>query len=149
MPKTVAAVAAVALLLTPIWAGQKPKKGPSSATIERGKYLVEQVGMCGDCHSPRNEKGDFVKEKWLGGAPLSFKPAVPMLVWADKAPNIAGLPGWDNVAAIKFMMTGIAYNDLPARPPMPQYRFNQQDATTVVAYLKSLGPQKSASGEQR
>jgi len=71
---------------------------------------------------------------------LSFKPIVPIPVWADKASNIAGLPGWETGDAVKFLMTGIAYNDLPARPPMPQYRFNKEDAEAVVAYLKSLAP---------
>jgi len=28
-----------------------------AAKVERGKYLVENVGMCGDCHTPRNERG--------------------------------------------------------------------------------------------
>jgi len=35
--------------------------GHVPAQIEHGKYLVERVGMCGDCHSPRNERGEFVK----------------------------------------------------------------------------------------
>jgi len=65
-----------------------------------------------------------------------------MPVWAEKAPKIAGLPEWEKDAAIRFLMTGIAYNELPARPPMPQYRFNQQDAEAIVAYLKSLAPAK-------
>ena len=116
-----------------------PASGPA-AKIERGKYLVEQVGMCGDCHTPHNEKGEPIREKWLQGSPLAFKPAVPMPVWADKSPNIAGLPGWEDKAAVKFLMTGIAYNDLPGRPPMPQYRFNREDATAIVAYLRSLAP---------
>ena len=63
-------------------------------------------------------------------------------MWADKAPGIAGLPGWEKDAAIRFLMTGVANNDLPSRPPMPQYRFNVQDAQAIVAYLKSLGPGK-------
>jgi len=108
--------------------------------IERGKYLVEHVGMCGDCHTPHNEKGEPIAGKLLKGAPLSFKSIVPIPVWADKASNIAGLPGWETGDAVKFLMTGIAYNDLPARPPMPQYRFNKEDAEAVVAYLKSLAP---------
>jgi hypothetical protein len=108
--------------------------------IERGKYLVEQVGMGGDCHTPHNEKGEPMAEKLLKGATLSFKPVVPMPVWADKASNIAGLPGWETGDAVKFLMTGVAYNDLPARPPMPQYRFNKEDAEAVVEYLKSLAP---------
>jgi mono/diheme cytochrome c family protein len=108
------------------------------AKIERGKYLVERVGMCGDCHTPHNEKGEPIREKWLQGSSLSFKPVVPIPVWADKTPNIAGLPGWEEKEAIKFLMTGIAYNELPGRPPMPQYRFNHEDASAIVAYLRSL-----------
>jgi len=63
-------------------------------------------------------------------------------VWADKTPTIAGLPGGEKDAAVKFMMTGIAYNGLPGRPPILQYRFNQRDAEAIVAYLKSLAPAK-------
>ena len=139
MKKLIVAAAAIALLSVSIVAGQNAKpQAASRAAIARGKYLVESVGMCGDCHTPRDEKGEFIKEQWMKGATLSFKPIAPMPVWADKAVNIAGLPGWDKDAAIKFMMTGIAYNGLPARPPMPQYRFNRADAEAIVAYLKSL-----------
>jgi mono/diheme cytochrome c family protein len=138
-----AAVAVGALFLVPVLAGQKPRpKTASATTLARGKYLVENVGLCGDCHTPRNEKGEPVKEQWLQGATLDFKPTVPMPVWADKTPVIAGLPGWEKEAAIKFLMTGVAYNGLPGRPPMPQYRFNQADAEAIVAYLKSLAPGK-------
>jgi mono/diheme cytochrome c family protein len=130
---------ALSLLLVPLLAGQKKKPhATSAATLARGKYLVENVGLCGDCHTPHNEKGEPIKEQTLKGAVLPFKPTVPMPVWADTAVNIAGLPGWGKDAAIKFLMTGIASNDLPARPPMPQYRFNQQDAEAIVAYLQSL-----------
>ena len=143
MRRMMVAVAAATLLLVPVLAGQKPRpKTASAAAVARGKYLVERVAMCGDCHTPRNEWGEPSKEQWLQGTMLSFKPIVPMPVWADKTPAIAGLPGWEKEAAIKFMMTGIAYNELPGRPPMPQYRFNQADAEAIVAYLKSLPPGK-------
>jgi mono/diheme cytochrome c family protein len=108
--------------------------------IAHGKYVVEGVARCGDCHSPHDEKGEPIAGKELRGATLVFKPTIPMPVWADQAPNIAGLRGWETDAAVKFLMTGIAYNDLPARPPMPQYRLNREDAEAVVAYLKSLTP---------
>jgi mono/diheme cytochrome c family protein len=133
---------AVALMcaITIAAADSSHASGVAAAKIARGKYLVDQVGMCGDCHTPRDERGKPVAAKYLQGAPIGFKPIAPVPVWADKAPAIAGLPGWDDAAAIKFMMTGIAYNDLPPRPPMPPYRFNKQDAEAVVAYLKSLAP---------
>jgi mono/diheme cytochrome c family protein len=116
--------------------------------LERGKYLVDHVAMCGDCHTPRNENGELIQEKYLKGTPLSFKPTAPVPGWADKAPNIAGLPGWEEKDAIKFLMTGRAYNDLPGRPPMPQFRLNKEDASAVVAYLRSLGPAGTGAEQQ-
>ena len=110
----------------------------SAAQIGRGRYLVESVAACGDCHTPMNERGEPVKEKWMQGTMLFFKPTVPIPNWADKSPNIAGLPGWTDEQAIKFFMTGIAYNGLRANPPMPQYRLTRSDAAAVVAYLRSL-----------
>lgn len=143
MKKTAIAVTLITLGLASAVAGDlKTHSSNSSAKIARGKYLVENIGMCGDCHTPHNEKGEPIKEQWLKGTELPFKPSVPMPVWADKSVNIAGLPGWEHDAAVKFLMTGIAYNGLPARPPMPQYRYSQQDAEAIVAYLKSLNPSK-------
>lgn len=131
------AAIAVAMYFVPAQAAGPAAK---AAVIARGKYLVEDSGQCQDCHTPRNEKGEFVKEKWMKGGMLVFKPAVPMPVFAEKSSNIAGLPGWTDEQAVKFFMTGIAFNELPARPPMPQYRFNRPDAEAIVAYLQSLAP---------
>ncbi|HET8922579.1 MAG TPA: c-type cytochrome [Candidatus Acidoferrum sp.] len=127
-------------------AAQQPLPKASSKTrqIARGKYLVERAVPCADCHSARNKQGELMLEKPLQGAPILFKPTVPIPGWADRAPNIAGLPGWTDEQAIKFLMTGIAYNDLPASPPMPPFRFNREDAIAIVAYLRTLKPAANA-----
>jgi len=139
MNKMLCSMTVVLLLALPALAGQKSKVHPPSAVgVARGKYLVEQVALCGDCHTPRNDRGELIKEQWLKGATLDFKPIAPVPVWVDKAPAIAGLPGWEKDAAIRFLMTGVGSNGLPSRPPMPQFRFNVQDAQAIVAYLKSL-----------
>ena len=127
-----------ALLATSV-VPQAAAQAPSS-DVARGKYLVENVARCGDCHSSHNDKGEPIPGKELRGAPLPFKATVPVPDWADKAPNIAGLRAWETSDAVKFLMTGIAYNDLPPRPPMPQYHMNKGDAEAIVAYLKSLSP---------
>ena len=121
---------------------QQPLPNASSKTrqIARGKYLVEGAAPCADCHTARNKQGELMLEKALQGAPILFKPTVPIPGWANRAPNIAGLPGWTDEQAIKFLMTGIAYNDLPASPPMPPFRFNREDAIAIVAYLRTLKP---------
>jgi hypothetical protein len=88
--------------------------------------------------SPR--RANPSKKSILRGSLLFFKPTVPVPNWSDKAPNIARLPGREEEDAIKFFTTGLAYNDLPARPPMPQFRYSQEDAAAIVAYLRSLAP---------
>lgn len=141
MRSAFAALTAFILFATTILAAAE-KQTASAAKVAHGKYLVERVGLCGDCHTPRDDKGEPIKEKWLQGAVLPIKPIGPMPVWAAESADIAGLPGWSAEEAIRFFMTGVARNGLPARPPMPAYRFNQSDAEAVVAYLKSLAAEK-------
>jgi mono/diheme cytochrome c family protein len=112
----------------------------SEAQIARGEYLVKAIGQCADCHTPFTPMGTFVMDKWLQGKKLEFAPLIPIPIWADTSPNIAGLPGWNTEKAVQFFMTGLAPNGQPARPPMPTYKMNRADAEAVVAYLQSLKP---------
>jgi mono/diheme cytochrome c family protein len=111
--------------------------GPASDRVARGKYLVEQAGQCQDCHTPRDEKGEYVKEQWLMGGALPFKPVAPM-PWMAAAPPIAGLPTLTGEQAVHFLMTGERPGKPRVTPPMPEYRFDKADAEAIVAYLKSL-----------
>lgn len=104
---------------------------------ERGRYLVEKVAICADCHSPRNERGEFDLAKWLQGSQLDFQPAHPMPVWASYAPPLAGLPGMDEAIVVRLLETGQWRDSRPLRPPMPQYRMSHEDAVAIAAYLKS------------
>ncbi len=144
--KTLAAVAAIWLSFAAASssAGSPSETAPelsagqkANPQLTRGRYLVEHIGLCADCHTPRNEKGQFVREQWLKGAQLPFQPLVPM-PWSPAAPPIAGLPSMTEVQAIEFMRTGKRPDGSVPRPPMPEFRFSDEDATAVVAYLKSL-----------
>jgi cytochrome c553 len=95
------------------------------AVIERGRYLVEQVGMCVTCHGAG-----------LKGAKLEFLAAgLPV---AHFAPRIAGLPHLSAAQAATYLQDGLLPNGSRSRPPMPQYRLHHDDAVAVVAYLKQL-----------
>ena len=111
--------------------------GKTNANVARGKYLVTQIGLCQDCHTPRDQKGEYIQSKWLEGAPIGFSPSVEM-PWAGTAPPLAGLEGWTDPQIMKFLTTGIDRDGKNPRPPMPAYRFNNADAKAVVAYLRSL-----------
>ena len=106
--------------------------------IQRGQYLVERVAMCADCHTPKTDSGAYDRTQWLMGDVVNFKPVEPM-PFALVAPMIAGLPNFTNDdQALKFFETGTNELGKLAMPPMPQFRFNQEDATAVVAYLRSV-----------
>lgn len=117
---------------------EQSSKLASRAQIEHGKYIVDNLAGCADCHTPMGQKGEPVPGQYLKGAKLSFGPLVPVPNWVTASPEIAGLHGWTTRQAIHFLMTGIDRNGQHAHPPMPQYRMSRADATDVVAYLKSL-----------
>lgn len=111
-----------------------------AARIKRGRYLVERVALCSDCHSQRDWRGRQDREHWLQGATLDFKPA-RLMPWAAVAPAIAGLPTLTNdAAAVKYFETGINAAGKASAPPMPQFRLEPDDAVAMVAYLRSLKP---------
>lgn len=134
------ALAGGLLTQVPAHADQTPTR--NDALLKRGEYLVNRVGMCEDCHSPRGPDGKFVDGAHLWGSLLGFAPTVPMPAWAENALPIAGLPpGWSEEAMVEFLMSGKRPLDMPpTRPPMPQYRMEKDDAVAVAAYLKSMAP---------
>ncbi len=114
-----------------------PPDAKPTGNVARGKYLVNNIGMCGDCHTPMNQKGEPLKGKTLQGAPIMFTPTVPIPGWAKSSPGIAGLD-WTEEQAITFFTTGKRPDGTIAAPPMPQIRLNKTDAAAVYAYLKTL-----------
>jgi mono/diheme cytochrome c family protein len=109
--------------------------------LERGKYLVENVGMCGDCHTPMlNGKPDASKH--LKGSTLNMQPITPVPGWHKTAPDLTStsplFERWKEEGLKKFLETGLNPRGNPADPPMPSYKFAAEDAEAVVRYLKSL-----------
>ncbi len=130
--------ACLILLLGLGWSADK--RSDSTAKLEHGKYLVEDVGLCGDCHTPHDEKGEPIAGQKLQGATIAFSPTVPVPVWAGKAPAIAGLTGLNDADVVSLLSTGQTTKGIRARPPMPGFKFSRADAEAVVMYLQSLGP---------
>ena len=115
----------------------------AESKVDRGRYLVESVGVCGECHTPRLADGSPDRSKWLKGATLNVQPIEPVKGWHKTSPDIT--PGsrlflkWGEKGLIKFMETGLnPINGRPADPPMPAYHMTQEDAEAVVEYLKTL-----------
>lgn len=113
----------------------------NTAAVQRGRYLVEQVSKCGDCHTP-HVAGVSDKTRWLKGSVLGFQPLHPVPGWATTAPDLtrssALWKSWGEQALVRFFVTGLAPEGKPAAPPMPAYTLTSQDARAIVAYLKTL-----------
>lgn len=133
-------VAAIAMLA----ACAQPTSGNSadtpnvSAKAERGKYLVEGIGLCADCHTQRLPTGMLDRTRDLHGATLVFAPMHPQ-PWAPTTPALAGLPaGYTEAQLASFLQDGLRPDGSRPLPPMPEYRLSKEDAEAMAAYFASL-----------
>jgi mono/diheme cytochrome c family protein len=138
----VCVAALVASLPGQVQRGATAKVGTGGAAgdLERGKYIVENVAMCGQCHTPRNGDGTLDHSRPLDGAPVTWGPAATSPNWPLNAPRIGGTPPASDAEMVKLLTTGIWTNGQPLRFPMMPFRMNESDAKAVVAYLRSVRP---------
>jgi len=138
-----AAVAAFAGLLAP--AAVLAQAPPGS--IERGRYLVESILACGNCHTPKDAAGNPVPGRNLAGGGLSF--TIPP--FSGTASNITpdrdtGIGSWSDDEIKDALRTGVrpkhgrlAGTHLGVVMAVPFFRaLTAQDLSSVVAYLRSI-----------
>ena len=126
-----------------------PAAGGSNkvATVERGKYLVESVTICFECHSER----DFSKPGWpipagrVGSGRILWGEGQPSQV---VAPNISpdeatGIGDWSDEEIIRAIKEGIGKNGRLLNPEMPSRYFHtlgDDELRSIVLYLRSIPP---------
>lgn len=109
-----------------------------AGNVERGRYLVEDVIHCAECHSRRDDRGQILEAERFQGGPIPFQPPWPN-DWALRAPRNRGLPGYTDQQAMRLLTQGsIDREGNQLRPPMPRFRMSPQDAADVIAYMRSL-----------
>lgn len=117
---------------------------PASAQspVERGRYLVETIGACGNCHTPKGPTGDLPGKHLAGGFQLddSFG------TWI--APNITpdpetGIGRWTDSEIIRAIREGKRPDGKTLGPPMPfdlYRRLSDNDVKAMVVYLRTVVP---------
>jgi hypothetical protein len=106
--------------------------------VEHGRYLVERVVMCAECHSTRDAAGAIVPGTRLRGGSMPARVPWPG-DWPLQVPRIAGLPGYTNAEALRLLTQGAIKRDgTQARAPMPRLRMTPQDAADVMAFLRAM-----------
>jgi mono/diheme cytochrome c family protein len=146
--RVVALAAAMLLVVVQLSGAQQravaaaaPESSASPGTggnLEHGRYLVERVVMCAECHSTRDSQGNVVPGTRFKGGPMPGRPMWPV-DWPEAFPRIAGLPGYTDAQAIRLLTQGAIKRDgTQLRAPMPRFRMTPEDAAAVVAYLRSM-----------
>jgi mono/diheme cytochrome c family protein len=109
---------------------------------QRGKYLVEEVARCQECHTPKTDAGDLDTAKMLKGAKLNIAPIATVAGWHAASPDLTSTSPlwqrWGDDGLIKFLETAKNPRGGKAGAPMPAYTMRHEDADAIVAYLKSL-----------
>lgn len=112
-----------------------------TAAWNRGAYLVEGLGHCSDCHSPRNLLGGIEKSRDFSGAVIDGWFAL------DLTSDIAtGLGSWSVDEIARYLKTGVTRNKTTALGPMAAFirdstsHLTDADRLAMAEYLKSIPP---------
>jgi mono/diheme cytochrome c family protein len=122
-----------------------PAQAPKSG-VERGRYLVEHVSLCGDCHTPRNSIGVPKQSFHLAGAGKNIGPL------GEAVPNITpdketGIGEWKREDIVELLIAGtkpdldnvqgLMYEVIQGTPHGFK-DMKKEDALAIADYLKSI-----------
>lgn len=115
-----------------------------SATWNRGGYLVEGLGHCSDCHSPRNLMGGIEKSKDFNGAVIDGWFALDLT-----SDIVTGLGSWSAADIAGYLKTGSYKGKTTVLGPMAEVVNNSlkyltdADRLAMAEYLKSIPPEST------
>ncbi len=120
-----------------------PATAPTSG-VERGRYLVSAIAVCGDCHTPKTPAGAPDMRKLLAGAPLQTGPndvEYPSNITPD---NLTGIGTWTPEQIAALLKTGLRPHGEPVAGIMAavvEHGYNQltaADDAAIASYLKGI-----------
>lgn len=117
------------------------------AELNRGAYLVEGPGHCGECHSPRNAIGGIDQARTYSGGPAPEGDG--------RIPNITpdpetGLGNWSKADIVELLSSGFtpefdSVGGAMAAVVQNTAQLTPEDREAIAAYLKALPPIPSAA----
>lgn len=121
-----------------------------SAAWNRGAYLVEGLGHCSSCHSPRNLMGAIENSKAYTGSVIDGWYALNIT-----SNPLTGLGKWSAQDIARFLKTGSYESKTTALGPMEEVVHNStgkmtdSDLLAMGTYLKTLPANSSLSEDQK
>ncbi|MGJ0452595.1 MAG: cytochrome c [Methylocystis sp.] len=131
-----------------LFASRRPfKKNPDKdAAWNRGAYLVEGLGHCGECHTPRNVLGAMEGNRALDGA----------VIGAFKAPDITAAAlakrGWNREDLVLYFETGAspqgsAFGDMFLAVKKSLRLLTDDDRMAIATFLMDVDASATSKGE--
>jgi mono/diheme cytochrome c family protein len=115
-----------------------PDRSPS---WNRGAYVVEALGHCGECHTPRTPLQSLDNRRKFGGGLAEGWRAYNLS--SDEA---SGIGGWSPADVEQYLKTGRAQNRGSAFGPMAEAvhlsfaKMTDSDVGAIVEYIRSVPP---------
>ena len=135
--------------LLPLWKALYFTPGPfrpdkaRSAEWNRGAYLVEALGHCGECHTPRGALGGFKTGMALAGTRKGPEGGVVPNITPDRE---TGIGRWSDADIKDLFKLGMLPDGDFVGGPMGEVvdkttsRLTDADIKAVISYLRSLRP---------
>jgi mono/diheme cytochrome c family protein len=133
-------IAAVMLAFAAAFAGATPGRAQSDALVERGRYLVNGIAGCGNCHTMQGPNGPVQGMDLAGG--LEMKDRF-FTAWSSNiTPDVeTGIGRWTDEQIINGIREGRRPDGSAIGLPMPfrMYRMiADSDVKAMVAYLRTV-----------
>lgn len=129
--------------------GQFTPDQAKSEEVNRGAYLVEGPGHCGECHSPRDSLGGIQEERKLAGGPApEGDDTIPNIT-----PHESGIGSWSVSDIVEALTSGYtpSFDVLGGSMTKVQEnmaRLSDADRRAIAVYLKSVPPVASPKSEK-
>jgi mono/diheme cytochrome c family protein len=122
----------------------------AQSPVERGGYLVNGIGGCSNCHTPRGPGGatDLQLDKRLSGSTQTFQAPQYTVKGSNLTPDAeTGLGSWTDAQIKAAITTGKRRDGVQLVPNMPSAVYGlltERDQDAIVAYLRSIPAIKNA-----
>jgi mono/diheme cytochrome c family protein len=117
----------------------------AQAPAERGKYLVNTILTCQNCHTPKGERGAPVFERDLSSGLTWDEPPFKVTASNITQDKETGIGAWSDADIKKALQKGERPNGVRLAAIMPSDFYEiltPGDLNAIVAYLKTVKPVK-------
>src|SRR4051812_21451458 len=115
----------------------------AQAPAERGKYLVNPIMTCQNCHTPKGERGAPIFERDLSSGLSWDEPPFKVSASNITQDKETGIGNWSDADIKRVLRTGQSPKGVHIAMVMPTgfyHIMTDRDLDAVVAYLRTIKP---------